>query len=128
MPDTHPTWNGRAIVVDTARLPYSHCAFLDGSNILTDPIAFGCSEHQAVTRLIEQLEDLAALRCSECDSTNVSLEQYDFGTDRETGYSDAGELIRCLDCGAHEPYEAAPASVPRKPAGSAKAFSPEVAA
>ncbi len=38
--------------------------------------------------------------CPECGSENVRTERFDFGTCRETGYQDAGEAFRCLDCGA----------------------------
>ncbi|MFN0172484.1 MAG: hypothetical protein ACKV22_39275 [Bryobacteraceae bacterium] len=38
--------------------------------------------------------------CPDCGSENVRIEEYDFGVGRETGYHDAGELYRCLTCGA----------------------------
>ncbi len=38
--------------------------------------------------------------CPECGSDNVRVTEYDFGTCPETGYHDAGERFRCLDCGA----------------------------
>ena len=40
------------------------------------------------------------MRCPECDSENVVVERYDFGTCPQTGYHDAGERFRCLQCGA----------------------------
>ena len=40
------------------------------------------------------------MRCTECASENVVVEPYDFGTCPETGYRDAGEKFRCLQCGA----------------------------
>lgn len=38
--------------------------------------------------------------CPECGSDEVTVEEYDFGICRETGYHDAGERFRCLACGA----------------------------
>ena len=38
--------------------------------------------------------------CPECGSDNVRVEEYDFGKCPETGYHDAGERYRCLECGA----------------------------
>ena len=38
--------------------------------------------------------------CPECGSDNVRIEPYDFGRCSETGYHDAGERYRCLECGA----------------------------
>lgn len=121
-----PTWNGRTILTDTAYLPYSHCAWLDGEE--HGLIAYGHSEEQAIERLIEQLEDAARPRCPECDSANVAIATYEFGTDRETGYDDSGEAIRCLDCGALEPHEPATAMVHSEPVALAVRRSPEVAA
>ena len=40
------------------------------------------------------------MNCPECGSTNLILEEFDFGVCRETGYHDAGELFRCRECGA----------------------------
>ena len=40
------------------------------------------------------------MRCPECSSENVLVEPYDFGTCSQTGYLDAGERFRCLECGA----------------------------
>ncbi len=109
-------WKGRAIITDTAYLPYSHCAWLDGD--ADRFIEFGHSEDQAVERLIEQLENALALdvadgeACPECGSRNI--EAYDFGSDQETGYSDSGTI--CLDCRetfqvAAKPVETVPALV-----------------
>jgi rubredoxin len=38
--------------------------------------------------------------CPECESFNIRIEPYDFGTCPETGYRDAGERFECRDCGA----------------------------
>jgi rubredoxin len=38
--------------------------------------------------------------CPECGSDEVTVQEYDFGICRETGYHDAGERFRCLVCGA----------------------------
>ncbi len=81
----------------------------------------------------EVLEQLEASndepRCSLCNSANVSIESYDFAVDRETGYSDSGEVIHCLDCGARERYEPETAILPRKPATAAQpTITPGVAA
>ena len=38
--------------------------------------------------------------CPECGSNHVVINQYDHGVCPETGYHDAGERFRCLDCGA----------------------------
>jgi hypothetical protein len=38
--------------------------------------------------------------CPDCGSLDLIAEAYDFGTDRETGYADAGARFRCRDCGA----------------------------
>jgi len=38
--------------------------------------------------------------CPECGSDNIRIEPYDFGRCSETGYHDAGERYRCLECGA----------------------------
>lgn len=40
------------------------------------------------------------MRCPECLSPRVEVRTFDFGVCRETGYHDAGERFRCLDCGA----------------------------
>lgn len=40
------------------------------------------------------------MRCPECLSGRVEVHEFDFGVCRETGYNDAGERFRCLDCGA----------------------------
>jgi hypothetical protein len=102
-----PTWNGRPIIIDTAHVPYSHCAFLGGANVLTGPIGFGHSEEQAVERLIEQLDALEAEELCECD-----------GDDPSVGY--VGSV--CAYCrGEREPIAT------RKPAESVVS-SPEVAA
>jgi hypothetical protein len=38
--------------------------------------------------------------CPECGSGEVTVQEYDFGICRETGYHDAGERFRCRACGA----------------------------
>ena len=38
--------------------------------------------------------------CPECGSDNITIEPYDFGICRETGYHDAGERYACHACGA----------------------------
>ena len=38
--------------------------------------------------------------CPECGSDNIRIEPYDFGRCSETGYHDAGERYRCLECGS----------------------------
>jgi hypothetical protein len=38
--------------------------------------------------------------CPECDSTQLKITEFDFGTCPETGYHDAGERFECQDCGA----------------------------
>lgn len=99
-------WKGRTILTDSASLPYSHCAWLDGD--FDRFIEYGLSEEQAVERLIEQLEaclaqDVAAGEaCPDCGSYNI--EEFDFGLDPSTGYSDSG--WRCLDCGETLPEPA----------------------
>jgi hypothetical protein len=126
--NTPATWNGRMILTDTAYVPYSFCAFLDGDE--DGFIEFGHSEEQAIERLIEKLEDAGRPRCSDCDSTNVAIEDYAGVPERETGYVDASQVIRCLDCGCHERFEAQQAIPPvvrRKPVASAMARVPEVA-
>jgi hypothetical protein len=79
----------------------------------------------------EVLEELEASnsesRCSRCNGSNVALESYDFGTDQETGYSDSGEALHYLDCGAREEYPPEPPRAPRKPVAPAGA-APRVAA
>lgn len=37
--------------------------------------------------------------CPDCGSDNITLEPYDHGVCRETGYHDAGERYACRDCG-----------------------------
>jgi transposase len=37
--------------------------------------------------------------CPECGSDNVRVVPYDFRRCPETGYHDAGEAYRCLNCG-----------------------------
>lgn len=39
------------------------------------------------------------MRCPECLSDDVAIQEYDFGICRETGYHDAGEKFRCKNCG-----------------------------
>ncbi len=59
--------------------------------------------------------------CPRCGSQNLAYGSYDGGCDSETGYADAGERYRCLDCGsAGDVDDAAPvwvmlAQEPRKP-------------
>jgi hypothetical protein len=59
--------------------------------------------------------------CPQCGSPNLAYGSYDFGCDSETGYADAGERYRCLECGAAgDVDDAASAQVmlaqePRKP-------------
>jgi hypothetical protein len=59
--------------------------------------------------------------CPQCGSQNLAYGNYDCGCDCETGYADAGERYRCLDCGSTgDVDDAAPALVmlaqePRKP-------------
>jgi hypothetical protein len=59
--------------------------------------------------------------CPQCGSQNLAYGSYDGGCDSETGYADAGERYRCLDCGSTgDVDDAAPALVmlaqePRKP-------------
>lgn len=60
--------------------------------------------------------------CPECGSDEVTVQEYDFGICRETGYHDAGERFRCLACGA---TGAADDLVPRN---SISVGSPETAA
>ncbi len=38
--------------------------------------------------------------CPECGSNHVAIDRYDHGVCTETGYHDAGERFRCLQCGA----------------------------
>jgi rubredoxin len=38
--------------------------------------------------------------CPECGSGEVTVQKYDFGICRETGYHDTGERFRCRACGA----------------------------
>ena len=126
--NTPATWNGRMILTDTAYVPYSFCAFLDGDE--DGFIEFGHSEEQAIERLIEKLEDAGRPRCSDCDSTNVAIEGYAGVPERETGYVDAGQVIRCLECGlveAYTPQTALPPTLRRKPVASANVHTLEVA-
>ena len=37
--------------------------------------------------------------CPECSSNNITVEPYNYGICRETGYHDAGERYACHDCG-----------------------------
>ncbi len=37
--------------------------------------------------------------CCECGSDDFDVRPYDFGMDRETGYSDSGERATCRNCG-----------------------------
>lgn len=39
-------------------------------------------------------------RCPECGSDALEGDEFDFGICPETGYHDAGQTYRCLDCGA----------------------------
>ncbi len=36
--------------------------------------------------------------CNQCGSENVELAGYDYGTDSDTGYHDAGEALICRNC------------------------------
>jgi hypothetical protein len=75
------------------------------------------------------IEELEAPPCSQCGSADVTAEPYDFGTDQETGYSDSGEAIHCLDCGAREQCEPETPVIARKATASEKpATTPRVAA
>jgi hypothetical protein len=38
--------------------------------------------------------------CPECNSNNIAIKFYDYGTCPQTGYHDAGEYFECNDCGA----------------------------
>lgn len=38
--------------------------------------------------------------CPECGSTEITVEDFDFGVCPETGYHNAGERFRCRACGA----------------------------
>jgi len=76
----------------------------------------------------EWIEELEAPRCPRCNSADVTIQMFDFGAERETGYSDSGRMLHCLDCGAREEYEPAAVAVPRKAAAQAKAALPGVAA
>jgi len=50
--------------------------------------------------------------CPQCGSPNLAYGSYDCGCDSETGYADAGERYRCLDCGSTgDVDDAAPALV-----------------
>ena len=59
--------------------------------------------------------------CPQCGNQNLAYGSYDCGCDSETGYADAGERYRCLDCGSTgDVDDAAPALVmlaqePRQP-------------
>jgi hypothetical protein len=46
-----------------------------------------------------------AAMCPDCGSLDLVSESFDHGMEAETGYRDAGELFRCLDCGARGPAE-----------------------
>src|SRR5262245_13194817 len=50
-------------------------------------------------------EALAVLMCPECSSSQVVITGFDFGICPETGYHDAGERFRCLECGAAGPAD-----------------------
>ena len=50
----------------------------------------------------ELIAELAALDAEECAHENVRIERFDAGRCTETGYSDAGEVIVCRDCGFQE--------------------------
>ena len=54
--------------------------------------------------------------CPDCGSLNLAVAFADFGRSPETGYPDAGEQFRCLDCGARGPAEDAEPAPIRKPA------------
>jgi len=85
-----------------------------------------CAATQATMRRERQIADAlwatrpsasAATRkrgnaCPQCGSPNLAYGSYDCGCDSETGYADAGERYRCLDCGSTgDVDDAAPALV-----------------
>jgi hypothetical protein len=80
----------------------------------------------------EMLEEFEASnaepRCSTCNGANVAMEPYECGTDRETGYSDSGDVIHCLDCDAREQYEPGTPAIPKPAASKRPAITPRVAA
>jgi hypothetical protein len=59
--------------------------------------------------------------CPQCGSPNLAYGSYDFGCDAGTGYADAGESYRCLECGATGDVDDAASALvmlaqePRKP-------------
>jgi hypothetical protein len=55
-----------------------------------------CCQACAAECVQDELELVSC--CPECRSPNVLLMPYDFGADAQTGYQDAGEGFRCLDC------------------------------
>ncbi len=56
-------------------------------------------------------EEAGMPRCPECKVADFPrIEVYDFGCDRETGYSDSGERAICKHCGCDgDPADFAPA-------------------
>lgn len=65
-----------------------------------------------------------AARCPECAGTDLRGVRYDFGTDPETGYREAGERFACRTCGATGDVSeviAAPEMPSAKPMGVAEA-------
>lgn len=40
------------------------------------------------------------MRCPKCLGKHIEVREFNFGVCPETGYHDAGERFRCLDCGA----------------------------
>jgi hypothetical protein len=44
-------------------------------------------------------DEATVLRCPECAGEDFDIRSYDFGTDNQTGYHDAGERYEC-SCGA----------------------------
>ena len=65
------TWNGTAIITDTAYLPFAFCAWLESHRPVNGPIAYGHSEEQARERLIEDL--MATEDLCECDGDDPSV-------------------------------------------------------
>jgi hypothetical protein len=92
-----------------------------------------CAATQATVRRDRQIADALLGYPTECvcctrkpatpapGSQNLAYGSYDCGYDSETGYADAGERYRCLDCGSTgDVDDAAPALAmlaqePRKP-------------
>jgi hypothetical protein len=63
-----------------------------------------------------ELPLVPAAMCPDCGSLDLVAEAFDHGIEAETGYRDAGDLFRCLDCGARGPAEDAEAQpAPRFP-------------